>query len=124
MQVGHAATRRIRRPFVHDAAPQGRASRANDLRHGAAQIVGADAVDAPQGAEQPLASGCAMCRRDADNRAAGDDEHHGEIRERGNGSPKDLLNGAECDAGHAGRGGRSRRSNPHPLVHGDTSTVA
>jgi len=118
VKVRDAAARRVRRTFVHDGAPQGRASRANDLRDRAAKIVRANVVDATQVAEQFLAGGSRVRRGDADNRASGDHEHHGKIRERGDAASHHLLNGLECDAGDSGRD-RTRRSNP--LIHGYTS---
>ena len=77
MQVRHASARRVRRAFVHDAAAQRRASRADDLRHGAPKVVGANAIDAPEVAEEFVPAGSRMRRRDADNRASGHDEDDG-----------------------------------------------
>jgi len=114
MQIRHAAARWMRRVFVLDAAPERRPSRTNDLRHGAMKIVPAHAIHALQFTEQLLSGWSGVCRRDADNRAPGHDEHHGEIRERGNGASRDPLNGFPCAAG----GGRDRRrSRSNPLVH-------
>lgn len=117
MKVRDAAARRVRRTFLHDAAPERRASGANDLRDGAAEIVRANVVDATQVAEQFLAGGTRVRRRDATNRASGDHEHQGKIRERRDTASHDLLNGFEFGAGDSGRD----QSRSNPLIHGYTS---
>ena len=96
MQVGDAAARRGGRALVQDAATQGRPAGAYHLRYRAAQIVAADVIDAPQRAQQPLTLGRDMGRRDADDRASGNDEHDDEIGQRRDRALRDLLDGVAC----------------------------
>jgi hypothetical protein len=101
---------------MKNVPPQRRAPGPDDLRHGAVKIVPANAIHALQVPEQPGSGWRRMRRRDADNRPPGHDEHHGEIRKRGDGALRDPLNALTCGTSGCGRDRRRSRSNP--LVHG------
>jgi hypothetical protein len=96
--------------------PERRAPGPDDLRHGAVEILPPNAIHALQVPEQLRSGRRRMRRRDADNRSPGHDEHHGKIRERGNGASHDLPNGVPCGTG--GRGPDRQRNRSNPLVHG------
>jgi hypothetical protein len=57
------------------------------------KIVAPDVIDALQRPQQFVSGGLAMCRCDADDRAAGHHEYHGKIREFRDRAPCNPLNG-------------------------------
>jgi len=120
MQVCHAAAPR-RLPVVLNAFAEQWSSSANDLRDSALKVVAADAVAPLERADKPHASGRDVRGCDPDDRAAGHQEHHGEIGSRRNGTACDLLD-ASMSGALAGRDRRMTRSNL--VVHGATSLVA
>jgi hypothetical protein len=101
---------------MKNGPPKRRAPGPDDLRHGAVQIVPANAIYALQVPEQPRSGWSRMRRRDADNGPPGHDEHHGEVRKRGYRALRDPLNGFTC--GTSGRGREGRRNRSNLLVHG------
>jgi len=121
VDVRHAAARHLRRALVHDGSPERRASGPDDLCHGAAKVVDANAIHALQIPEQPGSGGSRVGRRDADDPVPGHDEHDREIREPWNGVSHDLLDGLSSGT----RSGRDRRSSPsNPLVHDHLGPLA
>jgi hypothetical protein len=119
MQVRNAAST-CRLPVVLNASPQRWPAGANDVCDGALKVVAANPVDPLERADKPATCGRHVRGRDADDRAAGDHENHGEIGERRNSTARDLLDAAMGGAA----AGRDRNHRSNLLVHGATSLGA